>query len=58
MGNSGGDNRVEFMTRLDHSIWYESPKLFNNIFSFDVLWSPGQNRTFDNVVQSAGLARL
>jgi predicted porin len=54
MGNSGGDNRVEFMTRLDHSIWYESPKLFNNIFSFDVLWSPGQNRTQDNVVQSAG----
>jgi len=23
MGNSGGDNRVEFMTRLEHSIWYE-----------------------------------
>ena len=54
MGNSGGDNRVEFGTRLDHSVWYESPKMFNNIFSFDVLWSPGQNRTFDNVVQSAG----
>jgi len=54
MGNSGGDNRVEFGTRLEHSIWYESPKLFNGIFSFDVLWSPGQNRTFDNVVQSAG----
>jgi predicted porin len=54
MGNTGGDNRVEFMTRLDHSIWYESPKLFHNIFSFDVLWSPGANRTFDNVVQSAG----
>jgi predicted porin len=54
MGNSGGDNRVEFGTRLDHSIWYESPKLFHNIFSFDVLYSPGQNRTFDNVVQSAG----
>ena len=54
MGNTGGDNRVEFGTRLNHSIWYESPKLFHNIFSFDVLWSPGQNRTFDNVVQSAG----
>jgi len=54
MGNSGGDNRVEFGTRLEHSIWYESPKLFHNIFSFDVLYSPGQNRTFDNVVQSAG----
>jgi predicted porin len=54
MGNSGGDNRVEFGTRLEHSIWYESPKLFNNIFSFDLLWSPGQNRTFDSLVQSAG----
>ena len=53
MGNSGGDNRVEFGTRLDHSIWYESPK-FANMFSFDVLISPGQNRTFDNVVQSSG----
>src|ERR1700720_1264505 len=54
MGNSGGDNRVEFGTRLDHSITYESPKFFNKWFSFDVLYSPGQNRTFDNVVQSAG----
>jgi predicted porin len=53
MGNSGGDNRVEFGTRLDHSLWYESPK-FGNVFSFDLLWSPGANRTFDNVVQSAG----
>jgi predicted porin len=53
MGNTGGDNRVEFGTRLDHSIWYESPK-YANMFSFDVLWSPGQNRTFDNVVQSSG----
>ena len=25
MGNSGGDNRVEFGTRLSHAIWYESP---------------------------------
>jgi predicted porin len=53
MGNSGGDNRVEFGTRLDHSIWYESPKL-GNVFSFDVLVSPGQNRTYNNVVQSSG----
>jgi len=53
MGNSGGDNRVEFGTRLDHSIWYESPKLGPG-FSADILFSPGQNRTFDNVVQSAG----
>ncbi len=53
MGNSGGDNRVEFGTRLDHSIWYESPK-FGNVFSFDALISPGQNRTYNNVVQSSG----
>jgi predicted porin len=53
MGNSGGDNRVEFGTRLDHSIWYESPK-FAKMFSFDVLISPGANRTYDNVVQSSG----
>ena len=53
MGNSGGDNRVEFGTRLDHSIWYESPKLFGAL-SLDLLWSPGQNRTYDNVIQSAG----
>jgi len=54
MGNSGGDNRVEFGTRLDHSIWYESPKLMGGTFSFDLLVSPGANRTYDNVVQSAG----
>jgi len=53
MGNTGGDNRVEFGTRLDHSLWYESPT-FADMLSFDVLWSPGANRTFDNVVQSAG----
>lgn len=53
MGNSGGDNRVEFGTRLEHSLWYESPT-FGDLFSFDLLWSPGQNRTFDNVIQSAG----
>jgi hypothetical protein len=53
MGNSGGDNRVEFGTRLDHSIWYESPK-FGGMFSFDLLISPGANRDYDNVVQSAG----
>jgi predicted porin len=52
MGNSGGDNRVEFGTRLDHSFAYESPKWSG--FSFDVLYSPGQNRTYNNVVQSSG----
>ncbi len=42
MGNSGGDNRVEFGTRLDHSVWYESPTWKN--LSFSALFSPGQNR--------------
>jgi predicted porin len=46
MGNSGGDNRVEFGTRLSHAIWYESPNWSG--FSFNVLASPGQNRANDN----------
>jgi predicted porin len=53
MGNSGGDNRVEFGSRIDHSIWYESPK-FGGVFSFDALFSPGQNRTPFNDAQSSG----
>ena len=53
MGNTGGDNRVEFGTRIDHSIWYESPK-FGGVFSFDALFSPGQNRTPDSLAQSSG----
>jgi predicted porin len=53
MGNTGGDNRVEFGTRIDHSMWYESPKL-GGVFSFDVLFSPGQNRTPYNEAQSSG----
>jgi predicted porin len=49
MGNTGGDNRVEFGTRAAHAIWYESPVI--NGWSFSVLASPGQNRssTNDNV---------
>jgi hypothetical protein len=46
MGNSGGDNRVEFGTLMEHSIWYESPA-WNNI-SFAALFSPGQNRATDS----------
>jgi predicted porin len=53
MGNSGGDNRVEFATRLEHSLWYESPML-GDMLGLDVLFAPGQNRTFDNLIQSAG----
>ena len=43
MGNTGGDNRVEFSSRLEHSIWYESPTI--NGFQFNALFSPGQNRS-------------
>ena len=46
MGNSGGDNRVEFGTLMEHSIWYESPA-WNNI-SLAALFSPGQNRATDS----------
>jgi hypothetical protein len=53
MGNSGGDNRVEFGTRLDHSFAYESPTI-GGMWKFNLLISPGQNRTYDDVVQSSG----
>ncbi|MGZ5785783.1 MAG: porin [Ramlibacter sp.] len=52
MGNSGGDNRVEFGTRFDHSIWYESPNFGG--FSFNALVSPGQNRADDNSNLASG----
>jgi predicted porin len=56
MGNTGGDNRVEFATRLDHSIWYESPniKIANGNFSFAALFSPGQNRASNSDNIAAG----
>ena len=49
MGNTGGDNRVEFGGRLDHSIWYELPTIGG--FQWNVLFSPGQNRSVisDNI---------
>ena len=54
MGNSGGDNRVEFGTRMDHSIWYESPN-FGGL-TFAALVSPGQNRASDNSNIASGEA--
>jgi predicted porin len=41
MGNTGGDNRVEFGTRMDHVILYNSPTWQG--FSFDAAYSLGQN---------------
>jgi len=52
MGNTGGDNRAEFDTRLSHAAWYESPNWGG--FRFDALWSPGQNRSSDNSGVAAG----
>jgi predicted porin len=52
MGNTGGDNRVEFDTRMDHAIWYESPSLGG--WQFNALVSPGQNRANDNSDIAAG----
>ena len=42
MGNSGGDNRVEFGLRAPHAIWYESPSWSG--VSFKAMYAPGQNR--------------
>jgi predicted porin len=52
MGNTGGDNRVEFATRLEHSIWYESPSVGG--FRVNALYSPGQNRASDSDNIDAG----
>ena len=52
MGNTGGDNRVEFGTLLEHAIWYESPNW--NGLSFAALFSPGQNRASDSGAIPAG----
>jgi predicted porin len=41
MGNTGGDNRIEFGTRMDHVVTYLSPTWSG--FSFDASYSFGQN---------------
>lgn len=48
MGNSGGDNRAEFKTRIPHALWYESPT--HKGFWASILFSPGQNRASDNII--------
>jgi predicted porin len=52
MGNTGGDNRAEFDTRLSHAMWYESPKMGGA--SISALWAPGQNRAADNSINASG----
>ena len=41
MGNTGGDNRVEFGTRMDHVVLYNSPTWQG--VSFDAAYAFGQN---------------
>jgi predicted porin len=53
MGNTGGDNRVEFGSRLSHAIWYESP-VFGGGYTFNLLFAPGQNRASDSDNLAAG----
>ena len=55
MGNSGGDNRVEFGTRLDHSLWWDSPPSWGGL-ALSLLVSPGQNRSSDNGITASGEA--
>jgi hypothetical protein len=52
IGNSGGDNRAEFDTRLAHAVWYESPNFYG--FNVALLWAPGQNRGYNNDVYARG----
>jgi len=52
MGNTGGDNRAEFDTRLSHAAWYESPNMGG--FRVNALFSPGQNRASDNSFVASG----
>jgi predicted porin len=52
MGNTGGDNRVEFNAVMDHALWYESPSYSG--FSYDLMYSPGQNRNADSNLNLSG----
>jgi predicted porin len=52
MGNTGGDNRIEFGTRMDHVILYNSPTWSG--FSFDAAYSLGQNPDPNNNLTSEG----
>ena len=49
MGNTGGDNRIEFGTRADHVVVYNSPTWSG--FSFDGAYQFGQNPDeYNNIV--------
>lgn len=52
IGNTGGDNRVEFGLRASHALWYESPN-WNGV-SFKAMYSPGQNRDDTSSIVPSG----
>ena len=52
MGNTGGDNRVEFGTRMDHVVMYNSPTWQG--FSFDAAYAFGQNPDPNNNITPLG----
>ncbi|HEX7273507.1 MAG TPA: porin [Casimicrobiaceae bacterium] len=52
MGNTGGDNRVEFGYRAPHAIWYESPSWSG--VSFNAMYAPGQNRDDTSSIVPSG----
>jgi predicted porin len=54
MGNTGGDNRIEFGTRMDHVVMYSSPNWSG--FSFDASYSFGQNPDPYNNITPLGSA--
>src|SRR5215468_10972333 len=54
MGNTGGDNRIEFGTRMDHVIVYDSPAWGG--FSFDASYGFGQNPDPYNNITPLGSA--
>jgi predicted porin len=52
VGNTGGDNRIEFGTRMDHVIMYNSPN-FRGV-SFDLGYAIGQNPDPNNNLMPLG----
>jgi predicted porin len=52
MGNTGGDNRIEFGTRMDHVIQFNSPTWQG--FSFDAAYALGQNPDPNSNLTSLG----
>ena len=52
MGNTGGDNRVEFGYRAAHAVWYETPTVGG--WQWNLMYAPGQNRSWISDQISSG----